>query len=207
MTRNFGTLLASVLCGAIALPLGAAAEGDDLIQRFQSQLEVEERGLSLAPISSTGSTAAGASASASSGGGSSGGGSSAAPAPLDLVPEEASYRAMPAGAEVNIQIQFALGSASIADSESAKLATICNAMQSLDGVRFHIFGHTDASGSRQYNLRLSRQRASTVRAHLVEACGIAADRLEAFGVGEEHPIQPEAPRAPENRRVEFQAVG
>ena len=41
---------------------------------------------------------------------------------------------------------------------------------------------------------------------LVTDCGIAATRLEAIGLGERFLSNDGDPRAPENRRVEFQAM-
>jgi outer membrane protein OmpA-like peptidoglycan-associated protein len=67
-----------------------------------------------------------------------------------------------------------------------------------------IAGHTDAAGSDEYNLILSRERAQAVRTYLIEH-GIAPDRLIAKGYGEAYPIASNATEAgrEENRRSEF----
>ncbi len=65
-------------------------------------------------------------------------------------------------------------------------------------------GHTDNVGTPPYNLKLSQQRADSVIKWL-SSHGIAADRLEAKGMGLTKPLVPndtEANRAL-NRRVEF----
>jgi len=65
-------------------------------------------------------------------------------------------------------------------------------------------GHTDSIGSEQYNMRLSRRRAETVRNYLVKQ-GIAASRITAVGLGESKPVASNATpdgRA-QNRRVEL----
>jgi outer membrane protein OmpA-like peptidoglycan-associated protein len=71
---------------------------------------------------------------------------------------------------------------------------------------FRIIGHTDSSGSDVYNQKLSQLRAEEVGRHLINTCGIDAARLEMIGYGEEFLDNKNDPRAPENRRVEFQAL-
>ena len=70
--------------------------------------------------------------------------------------------------------------------------------------RIRIEGHTDSRSSDAYNLKLSQQRADSVRAYLMEQ-GVAPDRLIAVGKGEREPLDArENPDAWElNRRVEF----
>jgi outer membrane protein OmpA-like peptidoglycan-associated protein len=67
-----------------------------------------------------------------------------------------------------------------------------------------IEGHTDNTGPKEYNDRLSKERAETVKKALIQR-GIAADRLETEGYGPSKPMAPNetpAGRA-RNRRVEF----
>ncbi|WIM98573.1 OmpA family protein [Actinoplanes oblitus] len=69
-------------------------------------------------------------------------------------------------------------------------------------------GHTDSRGSRAANLRLSRQRAESVRAGL-RAEGVAADRLTVAGFGETRPeVADDTPaHRARNRRVELTVTG
>lgn len=71
-------------------------------------------------------------------------------------------------------------------------------------VNIEVAGHTDSRGSDQYNMRLSQQRAETVRNYLISK-GIAADRLTAKGYGESQPIADNATEEGRfrNRRVEL----
>ena len=69
-----------------------------------------------------------------------------------------------------------------------------------------IVGHTDASGPAGYNQKLSVLRAEEVQRFFVNDCGIAPDRLQAIGVGEQFPYDDARPAAGANRRVEFQAM-
>jgi outer membrane protein OmpA-like peptidoglycan-associated protein len=66
-----------------------------------------------------------------------------------------------------------------------------------------IVGHTDATGSDNYNLRLSERRAASVRSYII-AQGITATRLSTEGRGEKEigDNETEAGRAL-NRRVEI----
>ena len=70
--------------------------------------------------------------------------------------------------------------------------------------KVRIEGHTDNSGSREYNLKLSQDRAESVRSYLI-AQGVEAERLSAQGFGPDQPRETnetDEGRAA-NRRVEF----
>ena len=71
-----------------------------------------------------------------------------------------------------------------------------------------IVGHTDSIGSDQYNFKLSRRRAESVKVKLLEF-GLAEDRIVGIeAMGEEQPIatnETKEGRA-QNRRVEFKLV-
>lgn len=108
---------------------------------------------------------------------------------------------------INIQIKFDFDSAALRTDQKPKLTNLCEAMRNVDVELFRIVGHTDSSGSASYNERLSLLRAQEVKRHMVSECGIAETRLEAVGVGEQFPFDKSNPRADENRRVEFQALG
>lgn len=109
--------------------------------------------------------------------------------------------------QVNIKIQFDFDSATLRDDQKPQLATLCEVMKSVDVQLFQIVGHTDSSGTASYNENLSLLRAKEVKRHLVSDCGIPETRLEAIGMGESAPYNPDDPRSDENRRVEFQALG
>ena len=107
---------------------------------------------------------------------------------------------------INLHIKFGFDSAALTSAEQGKLSTMCTAIKASAIPQFRIIGHTDTSGADTYNERLSILRAKEVARHLVENCGIAANRLQTIGMGERFPLDEANPRADENRRVEFQAL-
>lgn len=124
---------------------------------------------------------------------------STAPAPAPAKPKPAS---------INMQINFEYNSAEIAGSSERTMATLAKALSSpkLEGRKFTVIGHTDASGSATYNKALSDRRAAAVRNYLTEN-GVASSRLKAMGKGESQLLNNDDPNAAENRRVEIQASG
>ena len=71
-----------------------------------------------------------------------------------------------------------------------------------------IVGHTDSVGSNQYNFGLSRRRAESVKAKLLEF-GLAKERIVGIeAMGEEQPIATNdtSEGRAQNRRVEFKLV-
>ena len=71
-----------------------------------------------------------------------------------------------------------------------------------------IVGHTDSVGSNQYNFGLSRRRAESVKAKLIEF-GLSEERIVGIeAMGEEQPIATNetAEGRAQNRRVEFKLI-
>lgn len=80
-------------------------------------------------------------------------------------------------------IHFDLGSSVLNDSELPKVQAIANAITDAgSGISYALGGHTDVSGDRETNLRLSRERAQAVSAKLIEL-GVPADSLEVVAFG------------------------
>ena len=71
-----------------------------------------------------------------------------------------------------------------------------------------IVGHTDSVGSNQYNFGLSRRRAESVKAKLLEF-GLAEERIVGIeAMGEEQPVATNdtSEGRAQNRRVEFKLI-
>jgi OOP family OmpA-OmpF porin len=85
------------------------------------------------------------------------------------------------------------------------LVEIAKLLKEDPSFRLHIVGHSDNQGKAEYNLDLSRRRATSVTRELTSKYGIAANRLDAFGCGIYAPVasnEAEDGRA-KNRRVEL----
>ncbi len=107
------------------------------------------------------------------------------------------------------QVFFQSGKAKIQERSFRLLATVARTMVLHPEIqRVRIEGHTDSSGNREKNLKLSQRRATAVAKHLVDVNGIDAGRLEAVGFGQERPLNDNTTLALRalNRRVEFKIV-
>nr|MCH9674214.1 OmpA family protein [Gammaproteobacteria bacterium] len=105
-------------------------------------------------------------------------------------------------------INFELDSAALtARSQDMLTSRVIPALQTRPGTRMRIEGHTDSTGSAQYNLGLSQRRANAVKAYL-ESKGIGQGRLSAVGKGEAEPAVSNKTREGRatNRRVEFHVL-
>ena len=122
---------------------------------------------------------------------------------LVLVPEDA-VGGDPTEMSLMLGIAFEFDSADLTERARRDLQNVADALNGpeLAGTRLTIEGHTDASGSAAYNLRLSQQRAEAVVAYLTRR-GVAAGRLHAVGFGE-HRLLPEHGETDDRqRRVEI----
>lgn len=110
--------------------------------------------------------------------------------------------------QVDLNIPFEYNSSDLAPEAMAQLEELSKALarDSLSKFRFEIAGHTDASGSAEYNRDLSERRAETVRNFLIDR-GLSPERIESVGHGEDQPLLPQDPQDPDNRRVEIRNLG
>ena len=104
------------------------------------------------------------------------------------------------------KIEFATASAIIQPRSAPVLDALAQAAAQCPG-RLMIEGHTDSTGSPKTNQALSLARAEAVRAALAQR-GLAQDRLQAQGLGDERPLADNvnAEGRARNRRIEFRAV-
>jgi len=112
-------------------------------------------------------------------------------------------------AQFTIAIEFDFNSARIRPDSFRAVGLMADALYSpyLQGYRFLIVGHTDATGNREYNLKLSQQRADAIRDALINPFNISPTRLETIGFGEEQLLNRAQPEAGENRRVQLINLG
>jgi len=101
-------------------------------------------------------------------------------------------------------VTFDTSSYAIKQSFAPVLDQLAQTMQQNPEIVASVVGHTDSTGSLQYNQTLSVNRAQSVTGYLAQR-GIAPQRLSATGMGPSQPIadnNTEAGRAA-NRRVEI----
>ena len=111
--------------------------------------------------------------------------------------------------EIDLTIPFDYDSAAISEHALSVLDRLGNALQdpALASSKFLVGGHTDASGSDAYNLKLSQRRAEAIKSFLIQAYPIDKSRLVPVGFGEMQLKNPQAPDAAENRRVQLINLG
>lgn len=100
-------------------------------------------------------------------------------------------------------ILFAVDRAVLQDQAKANLTDLAKILNKYDDTVILIEGHTDATGSEEYNLDLSKKRAQAV-ANQLSTNGVLASRFTLMGYGESQPVASNetAEGRQENRRVE-----
>jgi len=85
------------------------------------------------------------------------------------------------------RLNFASGSATILSESQEQVKNIVAVLKAYPNVNVKVGGYTDNVGSAQANLQLSERRAKAVMQALIDG-GVPANRLQAEGYGEEHPV-------------------
>jgi len=106
--------------------------------------------------------------------------------------------------DVSSEASFAVNSASVQPGFRNSLNKMSSIIAEYEKTAVHIVGHTDSTGSANYNQRLSEQRASSVTRHL-GSNGVLQSRMRAAGRGENQPVSTNKTAAgrSDNRRVEI----
>jgi len=101
-------------------------------------------------------------------------------------------------------INFKVGSAELTDNAKIILGKVVRTLKDYKDMYLEISGHTDSTGSRALNMKLSRLRAESVRRYLINQ-GIEDYRLRAIGLGPDHPVTTNKTKEgrAKNRRIEF----
>ncbi|HEX3695339.1 MAG TPA: OmpA family protein [Polyangia bacterium] len=104
-------------------------------------------------------------------------------------------------------INFKRNSADISPSSFPLLKKAVQVMKDYPTIIIEISGHTSDEGKRDFNMKLSKERADSVKAYLVSA-GIADNRILTVGYGPDKPIADNKTKAGKgkNRRIEFRLV-
>ena len=102
------------------------------------------------------------------------------------------------------QTAFAVNSSQISSGFYSTMDKIANVLVRYQKTELTVIGHTDNTGSDQYNQTLSERRAQSVGQYLSQK-GVIPERLETYGKGESAPRASNATEAGRaaNRRVEI----
>lgn len=102
-------------------------------------------------------------------------------------------------------VYFDLNSYNIRTAATSELDQVVKILQENPRLSIRIIGHADDTGGKDYNLKLSIDRAQTVKKHLIDA-GIDSSRIITFGKGATQPATTNASDEgrSQNRRVEIE---
>ncbi|WP_242471056.1 OmpA family protein [Thiocystis violacea] len=132
------------------------------------------------------------------------------PAPRPAKPRQSLSRQRPSGERaMATPIEFAFDSDRLTPAARSHLDRIAAVLKDplFNGLAIRIEGHTDARGTTEYNLDLSRRRARSVQDYLAAKHAIDVNHIPSIGRGEEDLFDPRRPEAGINRRVEFVNTG
>lgn len=101
-------------------------------------------------------------------------------------------------------LSFGSGAATLSPGAKRRLDPLVESMRGDQDLSALVEGYTDDSGGHEANLRISLARAKAVKDYLIEQ-GIAADRVQTLGHGEQYPIASNATSEgrSRNRRIEI----
>ena len=104
-------------------------------------------------------------------------------------------------------VNFELGKAVLLPISKDILQDVARSLVANPEVKVEVGGHTDSTGPRALNERLSLARAESVKAFLIEN-GVAADRMEVRGYASTQPVATNktASGRAQNRRVELRRI-
>ncbi len=102
------------------------------------------------------------------------------------------------------RLVFKTNSAQLEPQSEEQLNNIANILRAWDKVKIKLGGYTDNTGTEEFNMKLSQQRADSVRLSLIER-GVSPERVTAEGYGSAHPVVPNdsAENRARNRRIDI----
>ena len=125
--------------------------------------------------------------------------------PKVAVSSEATAKQLDVGGHIILSdLVFKTGSAELGAGPFASLQNLATYLKANASRRVALVGHTDAEGGLEGNIALSKRRAASVRARLIEAHSVASAQLTAEGVGFLSPVASNLSKEGRdaNRRVE-----
>ncbi|HEY2746085.1 MAG TPA: OmpA family protein [Polyangia bacterium] len=106
--------------------------------------------------------------------------------------------------ELKQKVHFATNKSTIYPDSFPMLTEVAEVLKSRPEIKVRIEGHTDSRGTLKHNMKLSQDRAESVRTFLVDH-GVGIERMEARGFGPTQPIDDNrtSKGRENNRRTEF----
>jgi OOP family OmpA-OmpF porin len=106
--------------------------------------------------------------------------------------------------ELKQKVHFATNKSTIYSDSFAMLSEVADVLKARPEIKVRVEGHTDSRGTMKRNMKLSQERADSVKAFLVGK-GVEPERLEARGFGPTQPIDDNrtSKGRENNRRTEF----
>ena len=105
---------------------------------------------------------------------------------------------------VTLDIEFDTAKWVVKPKYNDEIKQVADFLKARSEAKVVIEGHTDNVGSKASNIKLSQQRADSVKAYLVNRFGVESNRLRAVGYGPDRPVASNdtAEGRQKNRRVE-----
>jgi OOP family OmpA-OmpF porin len=127
---------------------------------------------------------------------------------LDKCPDTPhGYKVDPNGCPVHVTLHanFAFDSSVLPASSDNDINNLTRVLKENPPAKVIIVGHTDHTGTDEYNQKLSERRAASLAKRLAEN-GIDKNRIETSGKGEKEPVATNATAAgrAQNRRIEVE---
>jgi len=106
------------------------------------------------------------------------------------------------GSGLNLDVRFERNSYALSDTAQKHLDVLGRLLVEQKTVMVSLEGHTDMTGTAEYNKGLSLKRAESAREYIVSTYNIQQDRISVSGFGFEHLADRQDPYSVANRRVE-----
>lgn len=103
-------------------------------------------------------------------------------------------------------VSFQSGSANLNSTSKEKVTRIGEVLKEYPEARVKVHGHSSADGKADINMKLSNDRALTVKKEMTQAGLIDGNVIEAKGFGSEKPLPKVKATSADNRRVEIRVV-
>jgi outer membrane protein OmpA-like peptidoglycan-associated protein len=128
--------------------------------------------------------------------------------PTDVFNTDIPLNPIEAGERIVLKnIFFSTGSATLEEQSQSELKKLVEFLEKNPTMKIEVSGHTDDVGADDTNMKLSQQRAESVKTYIVGK-GIVADRIQSKGYGKTKPIASNATAEgkQKNRRTEFVVI-